>query len=219
MATLLKLFKNPAPDDFGNKKRIVRDTVTELMMTAVFVNFGTLSAVSTGTKLGVGPEAEDVARILPIAFCFGTSIMALAYSFGHLTGGHMNPGVSLLMFFRREISFLKMLCYWLAQFLGALIGASLTWGCSSGLSGTHKSIGDVEFDATYNRPPFRLGSTVLSDDITTGNGFLLEFIGSFFFYVVIAQTALDKRGIAQSFFPAFPIGFILIVVHVCLIRK
>jgi hypothetical protein len=59
----------------------------------------------------------------------------------------------------------------------------------------------------------------LFDGITTGNGFLLEFMGSFFFYFVIAQTALDKRGIGGSMFPAIPIGFSLIVVHILLIRK
>ena len=42
-------------------------------------------------------------------------------------------------------------------------------------------------------------------------------MGSFFFYFVIAQTALDKRGIASTPFPAIPIGLILIVVHICLI--
>lgn len=132
----------------------------------------------------------------------------------------MNPGVSLLMFFRRQISFPKMMTYWMAQFLGALLGAALTWGCVSGLAGADKALQD-QFSglAEFSRPPFELGSTTLNSKITTGNGFLIEFMGSFFFYLVIAQTALDKRGIAETAFPAFPIGFILIVVHICLIRK
>jgi aquaporin Z len=155
----------------------------------------------------------DPAVILPIAMVFGVSIMVLAYSIGHMTGGHMNPGVSCLMFFRRQISFIKMICYWLAQFVGGILGAAITWGCVSGLQG------DMMVDSEYPRPPYELGSTTLSGVITTGNGFLLEFMGSFFFYFIIAQTALDKRGIAASMFPAIPIGFSLIVVHVCLIRK
>lgn len=124
----------------------------------------------------------------------------------------MNPAVSLLMFFRRQISFPKMICYWVAQFIGGLVGACLTWGCISNLSGQEK-FGGIVFD----RPPFTLGSTTLSPSLSTGNGFLLEFMGSAFFYFVIAQTALDKRGIATSNLPALPIGFSLIVVHICLI--
>lgn len=175
---------------------------------------GTLSAVSTGGKLVSSGDKEDVARVFPIAFTFGVTIMCLAYAIGHLTGGHMNPGVSLLMVFERQISGKKMICYWVAQLVGALIGASLTWGCSSGLAGSDKYPDEgIEF----SRPPFLLGSTTLNPAITTGNGFLLELMGSFVFYFIISQTALDKRGVAETAFPPIPIGFSLVVVHICLI--
>jgi len=45
----------------------------------------------------------------------------------------------------------------------------------------------------------------------------MELMGSIFFYFVIAQTALDERGIAGSFFPPLAIGLSLIVVHLALI--
>jgi hypothetical protein len=108
--TFLQLIENGSPDDTSNKRRLFRDTLVELIATAVFVFNGTLSAVSTGRKLAGQGSAEDVARIMPIAFSFGVSIMTLAYAIGHLSGGHMNPAVSLLMFFRRQMSIGKMLC-------------------------------------------------------------------------------------------------------------
>ena len=210
--TLLGFRKYGSPNDTSNGLRLMRDTVIEFIATTLFVFNGTLSATSTGRKMVGQGATEDVARIFPIAFTFGISIMTLAYAIGHITGGHMNPAVSFLMFLRREMSFRKMICYWGAQLLGSILGASLLWGCSSGLTGA--VIGE---DGTFDRPPFNLGSNTLDSAITTGNGFLLEFMGSFFFFFVIAQTALDKNGIAQSFFPAIPIGFSLIVVHICLI--
>jgi glycerol uptake facilitator-like aquaporin len=45
---------------------------------------------------------------MPIAFTFGNTVATLAYSIGHLTGGHMNPAVSLMMYIRRQISIRKM---------------------------------------------------------------------------------------------------------------
>jgi len=185
-------------------------SVIEFVATTLFVFNGCLSAVSTGRKLVGQGATEDVARILPIAFTFGISIMTLAYAIGHITGGHMNPAVSFLMFLRRQMSFWKMICYWGAQIIGSLLGSALLWGCTSSLSGKA---------GVYERPPFNLGSTTLDSSISWENGFLLEFMGSFFFFFVIAQTALDTKGIADSFFPAIPIGFSLIVVHICLIRK
>jgi aquaporin Z len=189
--------------------------MTFLMLFVLTMPFpsGTLSASSTQRVMITDGNKTDVAVVLPIAMVFGVSIMVLAYSIGHMTGGHMNPGVSCLMFFRRQMSFIKMISYWIAQFVGGILGASITWGCISGLQG------DAMLDSVYPKPPFNLGSTTLFDGITTGNGFLLEFMGSFFFYFVIAQTALDKRGIGSSMFPAIPIGFSLVVVHILLIRK
>jgi len=42
-------------------------------------------------------------------------------------------------------------------------------------------------------------------------------MGSTFFYFVIAQTALDERGISGSFFPPLVIGLSLVVAHLGLI--
>lgn len=213
MASILNILNTPEPDDCSNG-RLVRDSAIEFMATTVFVYFGTMSAVSTGSMLNIDQgDAADVARILPIAVCFGVSILALAHSIGHLTGGHMNPGVSFLMFLRRQISAVKMASYIVCQLIGALLASALVWGSSSGLQGTSAVGGSISID----KPPFTLGSTTLNPNLTTGNGFLLELMGSFFFYFVIAQTALDKRGIATTAFPAIPIGLILVVVHVCLI--
>eukprot|EP00527_Entomoneis_sp_CCMP2396_P009757 CAMPEP_0198136414 /NCGR_PEP_ID=MMETSP1443-20131203/55_1 /TAXON_ID=186043 /ORGANISM="Entomoneis sp., Strain CCMP2396" /LENGTH=304 /DNA_ID=CAMNT_0043797629 /DNA_START=201 /DNA_END=1115 /DNA_ORIENTATION=- len=213
MSSILALMKNPAPDDTSNRKKLIKQSLIEFVATTVFIYFGTLSAVSTGSKLGGGSgSGEDVGRVFPIAFSFGISIMCLAYSIGHITGGHMNPAVSFLMFLQGQISLTKMMAYWVAQFHGALLASALVWGSVKSLAGDDKGE-----DGTYNNPPFQLGATTLSGDISTGNGFLLELMGSFFFYFVISQTALDKNGISKSNLPAIPIGFSLVVVHICLI--
>jgi len=213
MYSLLNLMNTTSPDDTSNRKRLVRDTLLEFMATTLFVFAGTLGAASTGRQLvGEGLD-EDVARVLPIAICFGVSILYLAYSIGHMTGGHMNPAVSLTMALKRQMSFTKMACYWFAQFLGAMLGSAILWGCISGSQGK----AGVREDEVIGRPPLLLGATVLDPIINVGNGFLLELMGSFIFYFVICQTALDKRGIAQSMFPAIPIGLSLVVVHIGLI--
>ena len=215
MSSILALMNNPAPDDSSNFPKLFKQTAIELLATTIFIYFGTLSAVSTGTKLGGGSgSGEDVARIFPIAFSFGIMIMCLAYSIGHITGGHMNPGVSLMMFLQRQISLTKMMCYWVAQLVGAMLGSCLVWASVRSLAGADKGE-----NGTYRDPPFMLGSTTLDGTLSPGNGFLLELFGSFFFYFVISQTAIDRGdgGIAKSSIPAIPIGFSLIVVHICLI--
>eukprot|EP00557_Chaetoceros_sp_GSL56_P003552 CAMPEP_0176488992 /NCGR_PEP_ID=MMETSP0200_2-20121128/7031_1 /TAXON_ID=947934 /ORGANISM="Chaetoceros sp., Strain GSL56" /LENGTH=379 /DNA_ID=CAMNT_0017886065 /DNA_START=907 /DNA_END=2046 /DNA_ORIENTATION=+ len=220
MSSILNIINNPAPDDTFNRKKLAKQSLIEFCATTVFIYFGTLSAISTGTKLGDGTGiGQDVARIMPIAFTFGITIMCLAYSIGHITGGHMNPGVSFLMFLHRQISFTKMIFYWMAQFSGSIVASALVWGSTSNLGEVSYGGGSNSDGASlmYPNTPFLLGSTTLNDKISVGNGFLLETMGSFFFYFVISQTALDERGIAKSKFPAIPIGFSLVVVHICLI--
>jgi len=226
MATIVNLLNNPAPDDFSNKKRVIRDAAVEFVSTTMFVFCGTLSAVSTSRFSRAAGKYfdeqtansvfdpnedvsyEDVGQILPIALSFGISIMFMVYSIGHLTGGHMNPAVSLMMFFKGEMSIQKMLAYWFAQFTGALLASSIVWGCSNSLSS-----GEYQL---FSSPPINLGATTINK-ISVGNAFFIEFMGSLIFYFVIAQTALDKRGIANTGFPAIPIGFCLVVIHICLI--
>ena len=121
----------------------------------------------------------------------------------------MNPGVSFLMFLKGQMSVVKMVLYWVAQMAGGLAGSILVYICSTGLTDNLVAAGE---------PPFNLGSTTLAHDrLTVWNGFFFELIGSTVFYFVISQTALDKRGIATTAFPAIPIGLILVVVHICLI--
>lgn len=208
MSTILDLMNKPKIDDASDKKKIFKLCVVEFIATAIFVTMGTLSAVSTGTQLGGGSGVgTNVARVWPIAFAFGISIMCLVYAIGHITGGHMNPAVSLLMYFERKISFKKFMYYLIAQIHGALLGSAMVWGC----------VASETFKEQYGKAPFLLGANTMDPQLNAGNGFLLEFIGSFFFFFVISQTALDKKGIASTNFFAIPIGFSLVVVHICLI--
>ena len=114
MATILNIMHTDAPDDMANRKLLIRDTLVEFVSTSIFVYFGTLSVVSTGTLLVESGIPDDAAKLTPISFAFGVAIAVLVYSMGHLTGGHMNPGVTLLMYFRRMISLKRMLSLLLA---------------------------------------------------------------------------------------------------------
>ena len=177
MATILNIMHTDAPDDMANRKLLIRDTLVEFVSTSIFVYFGTLSVVSTGTLLVESGIPDDAAKLMPISFAFGVAIAVLVYSMGHLTGGHMNPGVTLLMYFRRMISLKRMLLfYWPAQFVGAMLGSAMLWA-------TFSSYG----------PVLELGSTVLNPGLSAGNGFCAgeceqDIILSFFLHPRIANT-------------------------------
>ncbi|CAG2116216.1 unnamed protein product, partial [Medioppia subpectinata] len=65
--------------------------------------------------------------LMGVALIFGLVIMALASSFGHVSGCHINPAVTLGVLIDGQIDILKAVVYWIAQFLGAVLGASILY--------------------------------------------------------------------------------------------
>jgi len=55
----------------------------------------------------------------PIAIAVG--LLASIYLCGKISGGHFNPGVSIMMFFKGNLSFIAMVAYISAQIIGALM--------------------------------------------------------------------------------------------------
>lgn len=95
----------------------------ELLGTALFVFFGCGAAVLLGGQIGpVG-----------VALGFGLAYGAAMWITGPVSGGHLNPAVSLGMVLAGRIRFRKFLGYAVAQGLGALLGA---WVLAGILAGT-----------------------------------------------------------------------------------
>ena len=85
----------------------------EFVGTMVLVLFGCGAAV-------LGPAPFDQ---LAVSLAFGFAIVAMAYGIGPVSGCHVNPAVSLAAFVAGRMSAKDMVMYWIAQFLGAIVGA------------------------------------------------------------------------------------------------
>ncbi|MGI4817099.1 MAG: aquaporin [Janthinobacterium lividum] len=93
---------------------MIKKFAAELIGTAVLVLFGCGAAVLAGF---------DVVGQLGIALAFGFAIVAMAYGIGPVSGCHVNPAVSLGAFIAGRMSAKDMVIYWIAQFIGAVLGA------------------------------------------------------------------------------------------------
>ena len=60
-----------------------------------------------------------------IALCFGVTVATIAQSIGHISGCHINPAVTLGLFFGGKIGLINSLLYIVVQCIGGLIGAAL----------------------------------------------------------------------------------------------
>lgn len=145
--------------------------VAEFIGTLTLVLFGCGAAVLGGENVGQ----------LGIALAFGFAIVAMAYGIGSISGCHVNPAVSLAAFVAGRMSGREMVIYWIAQFLGALVGAGIL--------------------AVIAGMPERLGQN------GWGPGYLGEFPMQAALVFEVVMTALFVIVILGSTSPAAPVGF------------
>lgn len=86
--------------------------IAEAVGTFLFV-FAIIGAVNSGSGL------------TPLAI--GLALAVLVYSTGHISGGHLNPAVSVGVFVRGGISAAELVVYIVAQVVGGALAAALSF--------------------------------------------------------------------------------------------
>jgi aquaporin Z len=94
-----------------------RALAAEVLGTFTLVGVGSLSIVSAGSSNGLPP-------VLVVPFGFGFALLAGMAMFGHVSGAHFNPAVTLAAWFDGRLNWMSAAGYVVAQFAGA-IAASL----------------------------------------------------------------------------------------------
>jgi len=132
---------------------------------------GTFGLVFCGTgAIVINQESNGVITHLGIAITFGLIVMAMILSFGHISGAHINPAVSIALCVSKRFKWRLLAPYILAQLAGALL-ASYILHCLFPVN---------EF----------LGATIPNgSDIQS---FVLEFILTFLLMIVIFTSTQKK---------------------------
>lgn len=98
----------------------VRAWVAEFAGTLLFFALGLLAIQAVGR---VSDANAPLLVVVPFAFGFG--LLAAIFAFGHISGGHYNPAVTVAMVIDRRTTPADAAGYILAQLLGALAAALL----------------------------------------------------------------------------------------------
>lgn len=175
------------------------------------------STNTTGEQLASSsaPNSASVARVVPISFAFGMSILCQAYSFGHISGGHFNPAVTLCLFLLGECDVVQTVCYIVAQLVGATFGSLLLWASVSSMNEDRKAV----VEQVIGDPPFALGANGLNSAIESGNGFMLEFMGTMVLCMTVCMTAVHPKSLSKGTPHMAPlaIGFAVFLAHLVLV--
>ncbi len=179
---------------------LLKRSLAEMVGTYVLVFLGTGSVMTTvllfqgqpgipgnAFNAGIGMDAW-----VAIGLSFGFAVVAMIYCFGHISGTHINPAVSVALWATKRLPTSDMISYIVFQCIGATL-ASLSvvavWGARV--------------------IPTGLAATGMFDGVSYGQAILCEAIATFALVMTIMGSAVDGR--CRGGFAGLAIGFVVVI--------
>lgn len=145
---------------------------------------GTFSVVFLASGVFCSGQALSAAGMtrdpwLVPSLAYGLAVAIAVTSVGHISGGHLNPAVTIAFWVTKRFTTLQSLLYWFAQLLGALAAAFLLTA--------------IFPDAIWR--PVALGTpAVAAPDFTRIHAMGLEAALTFLLVFVFLATCADAKG-------------------------
>jgi aquaporin Z len=161
----------------------------ELIGTMVLVLLGCGAAVFAGTGQPFAPVGT-----LGVAFAFGLSVIAMAYTIGKISGCHINPAITLGVWMSGRMSGRDAAMYMVFQVIGAVVGSAILWALASGSGST----------TTFT------GANAFADGAMF-RAFVAELVFTFIFVLVVLGSTSSG---AHGKFAGLAIGLALVLIHI-----
>lgn len=152
---------------------------------ALFLNDG-------GIQMGIG--------FLGVSLAFGLTVLTGIYAFGHISGGHFNPAVTIGLAVGRRFSWKDAVPYIIAQVVGGLIAGAIIYLVASGKPG---------FEAAGNMAANGFGDNSPGGYSLLAAALIEVILTAIFLYVILGAT--DGR--APKGFAGIAIGLTLTLIH------
>ena len=167
--------------------------IAEAIGTFTLVFFGVGSAVLAGGDIG----------FVGISFAFGISVVAMAYSIGHISGAHLNPAVSMGVLVAGRMEVGDFIGYVIGQTIGAIVAAAAVYAIATGkLAGydvAASGLGQNGWGAGYN------------GEFGMGAALIFEIVATAVFLVVILGVTQEET--MTTDFAGLAIGLTLVMIH------
>lgn len=175
-------------DSIGIYEDIIQPCLAELTGVAFFVFMGVASMASGN------PLAIAVGHGLALALAVG--------SVGIISGGHLNPAVTIGVLWAHAISPILAGCYIVSQIVGAILGAALARGV---LHYTPDGANETVYKS------ITAGVNKVGDDVTLGTAVLAEIVATAFLVMVVLMTAVRSRNQSEAVAAPMYIGLSVLV--------
>lgn len=158
----------------------------------VFGGCGSAVLAAAFPELGIG--------FMGVALAFGLTVLTGAFAFGHISGGHFNPAVSVGLWVGGRFDVKDLAPYIIAQVIGGTFAAFILYLIAQGQAG-FTGVGGFATNGFGDLSPGKYSMV---------SALLIEIVLTAVFLIVI-MGATDKR--APAGFAPIAIGLTLTVIH------
>jgi aquaporin Z len=163
------------------------------MLERDYLRRGVLEFVGVFALIFVAAGGAAYARSpIDLAFANGLVIAVMVSAAGPISGGHINPAVTLGFLVTKRIAPVLAVVYWIAQFGGAVLAALLLKWVLPNAAESASS----------------LGVPALGSGVGSGAAVVIEAVLTFFLVWVVFATAVDPRGTFKQV-AGLAIGFVI----------
>ncbi|WPH02315.1 aquaporin-like protein [Acrodontium crateriforme] len=176
-----------------------REFLAELLGVVVQLTMGFCSDLSV--------QIADKGNPNTTAWAWGFATMIAIYVSGGISGAHLNPVITIILYFYRGFPRSKMPAYFLAQFLGAFIAAFIAYGLY--FASIH------EYLSTNQGPALDIMNSFVTSQreswIDTTTAFFNEFVGTAMLVIAVLSLGDDQNAPPGAGMNAFIIGLVVTV--------
>jgi aquaporin Z len=139
--------------------------------------------------------------LLGVALAFGLTVLTLVFAIGHISGGHLNPAVSVGLWSGGRFPASELVPYIVSQVLGAIAAAFVLYLIASGKPGFDVVQSGLASNGYGEHSPggYSLFSSMICEIVMT------------FMFLMIILGSTDRR--APAGFAAIAIGLGLTLIH------
>ena len=169
--------------------QVVRPAVAELIGTFILVFVGGSVAVASTLERPIAGQPYDS---LAVALAFGVALLIVVAALGHVSGGHVNPAVTLGQAATGKFPWGQVPVYLGAQLVGAILAAVAVWVC----------FGDAARDDA------NLAAPAITEGVGVARAFVTEALITFVLVFVVGLVASDPR-VPSAPIASIAVGFAL----------
>ncbi|GIP63520.1 aquaporin [Virgibacillus pantothenticus] len=177
------------------KKNLFNECIAEAIGTFLFVFLG-IGSVAVLIMMDIGITYWEMAMV------WGISVALAIYCTAHISGGHINPAVTISMAIWNKFPFRKVIPYILAQIIGAFFAAVCIYGLYHSIIANYEKTESIVRNTSSGAMTANIFVTFPAENINLLTAFGIEFLITMILmlviFVVINNTNVQSSGLGAT---------------------